>query len=110
MSWYDEWEEPYRAWAEERGRTTEDAPEPRALRGQDDMAEWLSHPSNWRETRLFCVGWGDRGMWIAREQVRRIAPGHPDRDLLLQVIWRQHERRRVPLTQGSPSLDVPDDV
>lgn len=111
MSYLVEWERPFLRWADERERDTDLAPAPRQLQDIEDMALWLSHRSNWKNTQLFCMGWGTRGMWIGRDHVRRIAPGHPDRETLLTVLWRWLERRNRPVeTIDSPSHPSVDEV
>lgn len=94
--------EPYRAWMV--GRERDPGPVPTMdLSTPAGILEWLSHPTNWTNSRLFCFMWRDDKLVVSRDFVWKLAPGH-HRDSFVQAAFHEIRSGRM-VRDGSSALE-----
>lgn len=88
---------PFKRWAE--GRKVDPGPAPdrdlgRNLESFEDVAAWLSHPTNWFGGDMYIVKWDGYVPTIAKNHAWQLAPGSYCRDMMLKVVLTEHQRRK----------------
>lgn len=89
----NDWQIPFRQWAEQRERNPGPIPQKNILNPRE-LLDWLSHPSNWFDSHLYIVKYEGLTPKISKHHAWKLAPGCKDRYGLISVVFNCLNRRK----------------
>lgn len=88
------WQRPFEHWRDIQRLNPTPLPTEINLDTIEGIEKWLMHPSNWKDTDLYVIGWNGLVPWISANHAWRLAPDCHDRKSLILVVLIERRRRK----------------
>lgn len=90
-----DWQLEFKRWQIETINKNVDILDNIDLETVSGIHQWLSHPSNWKNTDVFIIGWNGLYPWISERHAWKFAPNCKDGKELAEIVLYDRNKRRA---------------